>query len=502
MRLSDTKAVILAAGSGTRLRSARVTSPKPLINLYGLSLAERCVVNLQNTGINRFVVVLGNEAEQVRGHFEEVARRRGCVIDFAMAENWELGNGCSAAAAAALVGNEPFLLTMVDHLFSEELIRKVLAQPPRDLEIVLAVDYETNAVSDLPDLTKVLIDGGEVRSIGKNLAHWNAGDTGMFYCSPLLFEGLREAQASGRYSLSDGVAACMRLGTVVALDVTGEGWIDVDTPASRKEAQTFLVANLSKGGEDGYVSQYLNRPLSRRLSQLLARTAVTPNQLSVLSFLVALVGAAFLAMSQGTPWIIGGLLIQFGSVLDGCDGEIARLKHMQSARGAWLDTILDRYADIAVGTAIVFAAARYSPQSVTWIVGWVAVSSFVLASYVTKEYQLRFGHPYPDNALNRIKRRDLRVLCLALGAILGAPYVALLAVGGLTHVIVLAIVVQGSRFGQIASDGIVVSPPMHRNAARSSPDMPVVLDYPATSASVAALEVVSLVANQGIANDK
>ncbi len=489
MSLIETKAVILAAGSGTRLRSAGVMSPKPLVNLYGLSLAERCVVQLQSTGINRFVVVLGNEAEHVQEHFEELARRRGCVIDFAVADNWELGNGCSAAAAAALVGNEPFLLTMVDHLFSEELIRKVLAQPPRDLEIVLAIDYATNAVSDLSDLTKVVIDDGEVRSIGKNLARWDAGDTGMFYCSPLLFEGLQEAQASGRYSLSDGVAACMRLGTVVALDVTGERWIDVDTPASHKEAQRFLVADLSKGGEDGYVSQYLNRPLSRRLSQLLARTAITPNQLSVLSFLVALMGAAFLAMSQRAPWILGGILIQFGSVLDGCDGEVARLKHMQSARGAWLDTILDRYADIAVGTAIVFAAAASAPQSLTWVIGWLAVSSFMLASYVTKEYQLRFGNRYPDNALNRIKRRDLRVLCLAVGAVLGAPYMALLAVGGLTHVIVLAIVVQGSRYGQVAREGIA-SPPVKGDVALSSPAMPAI-DYQGTPASVAALETVS-----------
>lgn len=498
MSLIDTKAVILAAGNGTRLRAEGVTSPKPLLELHGLSLAERSLAQLQSAGVERFVVVLGNEAERVRRHFEEVAARRGCDVEFVVADNWELGNGCSAAAAEPFVGNEPFLLTMVDHLLSEELIRKVLARRPRYDEIVLAVDCATDAVFDLSDLTKVQVHDGEVRDVGKNLPCWNAGDTGLFYGSPLLFEGLREAQAStasaasgasARYSLSDGVAACTRLGTVVALDVTGGKWMDVDTPGSHKEGQTFLAADLSKGADDGYVSQYLNRPLSRRLSLLLARTAVTPNQLSALSFVVVLIGAACLAMSQWTMWILGGLVIQLGSVLDGCDGEIARLKHQRSARGAWLDTIVDRYADLAIGTAIVFAAARYAPQAATWILGWLAVSSFVLASYVTKEYQLCFGRRYPNNALNRIKRRDLRVLCLAIGAVLGAPFEALLVVGALTHVVVLAIMVQGWRSAHVP-EGRITPPPVRRGAAQPS-SATLASDYPGTSVSVAALEAAS-----------
>ena len=103
-------AVILAAGNGSRLRSDRSTVPKPLVHLRGLSIAERSIAQLLTAGVERFVVVLGYDATLVQQEFERVARRRSCHITFIEAENWEGGNGCSAVAAAPLVGDSPFLL--------------------------------------------------------------------------------------------------------------------------------------------------------------------------------------------------------------------------------------------------------------------------------------------------------------------------------------------------------------------------------------------------------
>ena len=117
-------AVILAAGEGSRLRGVRSTVPKPLVRLRGLSIAERSIAQLRTAGVERFVVILGCDAVLVQREFERVARRRRCHISFVEAEDWEKGNGCSAAAAAPLVGDSPFLLTMVDHLLPPGMIRR------------------------------------------------------------------------------------------------------------------------------------------------------------------------------------------------------------------------------------------------------------------------------------------------------------------------------------------------------------------------------------------
>jgi choline kinase len=111
-------AVILAAGTGSRLRS-KTNTPKPLTKVLGLTLAERVVCSLhEGASIRRFIVILGHEAEKVRLHFTDIARRRGVTIDFAEPETWQRGNGASALSAKGRTGDASFFLVMTDHLFS------------------------------------------------------------------------------------------------------------------------------------------------------------------------------------------------------------------------------------------------------------------------------------------------------------------------------------------------------------------------------------------------
>ena len=437
-------AVILAAGNGWRLQNGSNIIPKPQITVRGLSLAERSVAQLRDVGIDRFVVVLGANADSVRAHFESVSKRRCCATDFILAKNWELGNGCSAAAAESLVGNEPFLLTMVDHLLTREMILKLLSEPPAPEEIALAVDYDKSRIFDEADLTKVRIEDKHIAEIGKDLERWDAGDTGLFYCTYELFRGLSRARVRDRFSLTDGIRECLTSGVRV-IDITGSHWIDVDTPEAVREAVALVDASLTKGRDDGFVSQYLNRPISRAISKVLSRTSVSPNQISVACFLLGLLGSGALAVTNAWAWVVGALLIQLASVVDGCDGEIARIKFLHSSRGAWLDTMLDRYADLATGIAVTFAASRQYSSPWIWPAGLAATMSFLLASYVTKEYELRFGKPYPNNFLNRLKRRDLRILVIAVGALLVHPFPALIMIGALTHLVVLWVMIDAWR---------------------------------------------------------
>ena len=96
--------------------------------------------------------------------------------------------------------------------------------------------------------------------------------------------------------------------------------------------------------------------------------------------------------------------MQLSSVVDGCDGELARLRHLATARGGWLDTMLDRYADAAVVVGITVGYAAGHPGVLPWLGGMAAITGFLLASYATKEYALSHGAPYPNDWLNRVKR--------------------------------------------------------------------------------------------------
>jgi hypothetical protein len=98
--------------------------------------------------------------------------------------------------------------------------------------------------------------------------------------------------------------------------------------------------------QDGFVSRYLNRPISRVVSRLLLRFPTTPNAWTLATFPIPII--ASLVLSHGTygSFVWGLVLFQIFSILDGCDGEIARAKFMESERGRKLDALFDVLSNI------------------------------------------------------------------------------------------------------------------------------------------------------------
>ncbi|MCK5549337.1 MAG: NTP transferase domain-containing protein, partial [Hyphomicrobiaceae bacterium] len=317
-------ALILAAGLGSRLYP-KTNTPKPLTRVLGLTLAERVACTLLDAGIRRFLVTLGHEAETVRAHFSDIAQRRGVTIDFIEAGGWERGNGASALAAKGRTGEAPFFLVMIDHLFDPRIARALADDPPAPGKMCLAVDRDKDGIFDLDDVTRVKIDDGRITEIEKTLDDWDAGDTGVMLCTSGLFEGLERAAARNEHGLSDGLRELAGEGRARTVDVTGTPWLDVDTPDALREAERRLMRDQGRKTRDGPVARHLNRPVSRWLSRYLVRTAVTPNQISLASWLLSCIAAGLMALGGYPALAAGGVLAQLASVVDGCDGEIARL---------------------------------------------------------------------------------------------------------------------------------------------------------------------------------
>ena len=412
-------ALILAAGLGSRLQPQTKT-PKPLTKVLGLTLAERVVCTLLDAGIRRFLVTLGHEAETVRAHFSDIARRRGVTIDVIEADGWERGNGASALAAKDRTGEAPFFLVMIDHLFDPGIARVLADDPPGPGEMRLAVDRDKDGIFDLDDVTRVKIDDGRIEEIGKTLDDWHAGDTGVMLCTAGLFEGLERAAASNQHGLSDGLRELAGEGRARAVDVTGLPWLDVDTPEALREAERRLLRDQGRKTRDGPVSRHLNRPLSRWLSRYLVRTTVTPNQISLISWLLSCVAAGLMASSGYPALAIGGALAQLASVIDGCDGEIARLKHSQSEFGGWFDAVLDRYADAVLLFGLMWHEFAATGTSLSVLLGFAAIVGSFLNSYTADKYDGLMAQRLQGATYFRLGR-DVRVFVIFLGAVFNQP---------------------------------------------------------------------------------
>ncbi|HEY8835196.1 MAG TPA: CDP-alcohol phosphatidyltransferase family protein [Chthoniobacterales bacterium] len=126
--------------------------------------------------------------------------------------------------------------------------------------------------------------------------------------------------------------------------------------------------------QDGLVSRYLNRPISRAVTRLLLRFPTTPNGWTLLIFPLPIF--ASLILLHGTYWSFfwGLILFQVFSILDGCDGEIARAKFMESERGRRLDNLCDVLGNILLVVGLGFGLRQAHPN-----VGWFYLAEGMVA---------------------------------------------------------------------------------------------------------------------------
>jgi choline kinase len=106
--------------------------------------------------------------------------------------------------------------------------------------VILAVDPKLDLVFDLDDATKVRREGDRIVDIGKTIPEYDAFDTGMFLCSPALFDTLESAKKEGNCSLSDGMRILGRDGKLRAFDIGEATWQDVDTPQALAYAENIF----------------------------------------------------------------------------------------------------------------------------------------------------------------------------------------------------------------------------------------------------------------------
>ncbi|MBA3830476.1 MAG: CDP-alcohol phosphatidyltransferase family protein [Chthoniobacterales bacterium] len=136
-----------------------------------------------------------------------------------------------------------------------------------------------------------------------------------------------------------------------------EGWEYLDDPAQIAACEKRFLRGSSKP-QDGLVSRLINRPVSRVITRVLLRTAITPSGWTLAIFILPLAGAGFLARGDYGSVVAGLFLFQLYSIVDGCDGEIARAKYLESERGAKLDTLCDLVGNLLLVVSLGYGLSR------------------------------------------------------------------------------------------------------------------------------------------------
>jgi UDP-N-acetylglucosamine diphosphorylase / glucose-1-phosphate thymidylyltransferase / UDP-N-acetylgalactosamine diphosphorylase / glucosamine-1-phosphate N-acetyltransferase / galactosamine-1-phosphate N-acetyltransferase len=224
------KAVVLAAGRGTRMRELTDDLPKPMIEVRRKPVLQHIVEGLRDAGVGRLVIIVGYHAEAVRNFFGD-GQLHNVDIEYVM-QTVQDGTGRVVNLARSFVGDSPFILSYGDILISPENYKRVVDLPDECEGIITVTRGEDVSKGGAVFVNEQmeLVDLREKPKPDEPTSPWY--NAGLYAFRPGIFDFIAKLKPSprGEYELTDAVRDLAHSGKKVqALELTGE-WVDVRDP--------------------------------------------------------------------------------------------------------------------------------------------------------------------------------------------------------------------------------------------------------------------------------
>jgi phosphatidylglycerophosphate synthase len=190
--------------------------------------------------------------------------------------------------------------------------------------------------------------------------------------------------------------------------------VAVVSEANRAAVERGLLRS-SESSSDGWVDRYLNRKLSVWCSRWLLRLPLTPNLVTLSALAIGLLAALGFTHGSWLSAVMGALLLQWSAVIDCCDGEVARLKFLESTSGYYLDIACDNIVHMAVFAAIAWSRYQAWGQTYFLLLGGLAAWGTMMAFAVvlaTRHGRARNPSAALDRLIDALTNRDFSLILL------------------------------------------------------------------------------------------
>jgi choline kinase len=368
------KAVIIAAGRGSRLHNGKSVS-KPLTKLLGVPLIKRIMLSVHQAGISEFVIVTGFMADDLQGFVANDPDLAKFKIDFVHNDEWNKSNGISVLTAAQKV-QENFVLLMADHIFDVSTLERLNRVQIGSDEVVLCIDRKLDSIFDMDDATKVKTSQGRIVAISKTLPEYNAVDTGMFLCSPALFSVLERAKVNNDCSLSQGIDILARDSKMKYFEIEDGWWQDVDTPPTMKHAEEMIIQKALQ--QDSLVSRALLYPaVLTRFVRAASKIGINANLLTTISMIIGFCSSLLLMQQSYLAIIVGAVLFQITSLSSGLSQKLLRVSLIERRFSQIYNTLVNNLISLFFVMSLILGV--YSRKSEGYI---LIIGCFVLIGTV------------------------------------------------------------------------------------------------------------------------
>jgi UDP-N-acetylglucosamine diphosphorylase / glucose-1-phosphate thymidylyltransferase / UDP-N-acetylgalactosamine diphosphorylase / glucosamine-1-phosphate N-acetyltransferase / galactosamine-1-phosphate N-acetyltransferase len=228
MRIS--KAVLLAAGRGTRMRELTAEIPKPMIRVRGKPILLHIIEGLQGGGIKDFLIIVGYHGDTIREYFGD-GTCQGLRIQY-VTQTVQDGTGRVVELARDVVSGEQFILHYGDILIDRKNYLRLVSLP-EDIEAIVTVKANEDCSKGGAVFVNENMEVTDVRekpAPGEPTSPWY--NAGIYAFRPSIFEWTANLQPSprGEYELTDAIRGLAQSGKKVkAVELAGD-WADVRDP--------------------------------------------------------------------------------------------------------------------------------------------------------------------------------------------------------------------------------------------------------------------------------
>lgn len=369
-----------------------------LLKLCGLTLLERNLYTLKEAGVNEFLIICGSHYNVIKDYIE----KNGLDADF----NMILLN--KIEDIIHLTDNK-FLIFDVNIIFNANIVKNLIAKANKRSFI---------CIDSSPKYTKVDIPDEKYLNVG------------IFLSSKSVLRILKSFFQKSLISKQ-----VINKSNIGIYDLKGGFWYKINTQRDLKRAEDMLLSQKSPNFDsEDFVSRFIRKTFAKFFVKYLVRTPVSPNQVTLFTFLLFISAALFFSIGDNTT---AGILVLLALIFDHCDGAIARLKFKTSKYGFWLDNMSDiiGFYSVILGATIGLYIKTHAVLS--WIVGmlvffWQIVifgdkllSNYASININTHTLSSIKKENFFGKLLNfyKIKRRlwfgwGVQVLLISLGALL------------------------------------------------------------------------------------
>ena len=237
--MAGTSALLLAAGLGTRLRGL-LGIEKVVSRVGGSRLICYPLWALSAANVDEIVIATRRELAGLLAH--AVAECRAPVeARIVESHRWWRGSAWTMLDGLEYVETSVVIVSVSDHIYEPLVVEKLLNQECSKAMCVAADARPT--IADVSEATKLLVEGGDVKAVGKDLRSFTHIDVGVHLVHERGIQGPCPPETS---SLNDLKSCYAALGELGAVDVTGSSWIDVDRPEDVRRAEVEAASLIRK----------------------------------------------------------------------------------------------------------------------------------------------------------------------------------------------------------------------------------------------------------------